>query len=257
MPSIFFNTACLRLFNRHALQRGFVGLACAVSLGPTQAQPVSGAWQVSAGWQNYSEPQMNLKGPELGLHWQSRHLKASTLEADVHVGLQNYSSALSGQLDSVLNVDTRWRALRTLTTQPQWQYGLALHTHSNFLRGTTTLGFGGYDRLSTQVWLPLRWQSVGNQPWAMDAGWLLWGEHVSRLSQVNSNLQDVTNTQRRGIYLQVSQKMSTSRSVIEPYARWTRVDVSDIRTVMIDGQIRGAYEPQNNRMNLGVKWHFR
>lgn len=257
MPSIFFNTACLRFFNWHALQRGCVALACAVNLGLTQAQPVSGAWQVSAGWQKYSEPQMNLKGPELGLHWQSRHSDAYTLEADAHVGLQNYSSALSGQLDSVLNVDTRWRALRALRTQPQWQYGLALHTHSNFLRGTTTLGFGGYDRLSTQVWLPLRWQSVGNQPWAMDAGWLLWGEHVSRLAQVNSNLQDVTNTQRRGVYLQVSQKMRTSRSVIEPYARWTRVDVSDIRTVMIDGQIRGAYEPQNNRVNLGVKWHLR
>lgn len=257
MTSIFFNTACLRLFNWHALQRGGVALACAVSLGPTQAQPVSGAWQVSAGWQNYSEPQMNLKGPELGLHWQSRHLKAYTLEADAHVGLQNYSSALSGQLDSVLNIDTRWRALRALTTQPQWQYGLALHTHSNFLRGTTTLGFGGYDRLSTQVWLPVRWQSFGNQAWAMDAGWLLWGEHVSRLSKVNPNLQDVTNTQRRGVYLQVSQKMSSSRGVIEPFARWTRVDDSDVSQVTVDGQTTGAYEPQNTRLNVGVKWHFR
>lgn len=257
MPSIFFNTACSRLFNWLGLQRGGVALACAVSLGSSQAQPVYGAWQVSAAWQNYSEPQMNLKGPELGLHWQSRHLKAYILEADAHVGLQNYSSALSGQLDSVPNIDTRWRALRALTTQPQWQYGLALHTHSNFLRGTTTLGFGGYDRLSTQVWLPVRWQSVGNQTWAMDAGWLLWGEHVSRLSQVSATLQDVTNTQRKGVYLQVSQKMSISRSVIEPYARWTRVDVSDIRQVTLDGQPRGAYEPKNNRVNLGVKWHFR
>lgn len=155
------------------------------------------------------------------------------------------------------NVDTRWRVFRALTAQPQWQYGLALHTHSNFLRGTTTLGFGGYDRLSTQVWLPVRWQSLGDQPWAVDAGWLLWGEHVSRLSQVNASLQDVTNTQRKGAYLQISQKISSSRGVFEPYARWTRVDDSDVSQVTVDGQTRGAYEPQNNRVNLGVKWHFR
>lgn len=259
MFSIVGGFRCGGLFGVHPAR----GLCATVLLlavtSSTQAQTdrsLSG-WQLSAGWQDYSESQMRLKGPELGLHWQSRLWSSFTFEADAHVGLQNYESVPSGRLNSVLNVDTRWRAMRTSTAHPQWQFGLALHTHSNFLRGTTTLGFGGYDRLSTQVWLPVRWQSVGNQPWAMDAGWLLWGEHVSRLSQVNSNLQDVTNTQRRGIYLQVSQKMSTSRSVFEPYARWTRVDVSDIRQVNVNGQPSGAYEPQNNRVNLGVKWHLR
>lgn len=233
------------------LVAGAIGSAQAQSDGPL------GGWQLSAGWQNYSEPQMNLKGPELGLHWQSRSWGQFTLEADAHVGLQNYSSVPSGQLDSVLNIDTRWRVLRALTAQPQWHYGLALHSHSNFLRGTTTLGFGGYDRLSTQVWLPVRWQSLGDQPWAVDAGWLLWGEHLSRLSQVNNSWQDVTNSQRKGAYLQISQKISSSRGVFEPYARWTRVDDSDIRQLTVDGQTRSAYEPQNNRVNLGVKWHFR
>lgn len=216
-----------------------------------------GGWQLSAGWQDYREPQMQLKGPELGLHWQSRRLGAYTVEADGHLGLQNYRSVPSGRLNSVLNVDTRWRALRTSTAHPQWQFGLALHTHTNFLRGTTSLGFGGYDRLSTQLWLPVRWQSVADQRWAVDAGWLLWGEHVSRLSQVNTRLQDVTNTQRKGVYIQISQKLNTSLGELEPYARWTRVDDSDIRQVTVDGQTRGAYEPQNNRLNLGVKWHFR
>ena len=249
--------ACLRSFKTLASKPALATLAFVGGVALAQAESATGVWQVSAGWQNYREPQMNLKGPELGLHWQSRHSGAYTLEADAHVGLQNYSSTPSGRLDSVLNIDARWRALTTLRAQLQWQYGLALHTHSNFLRGTTTLGFGGYDRLSTQVWLPVRWQSMGNQLWAVDAGWLLWGEHVSRLSQVNASLQDVTNTQRRGIYLQVSQKISSSRGVFEPYARWTRVDDSDIRQVTVDGQTKGAYEPRNNRVNLGVKWHFR
>lgn len=215
------------------------------------------AWQLSAGWQHYSEPQMQLKGPELGVHWQSRSGGPYTWEADAQLGLQNYSSAQSGRLNSVLNLDTRWRALRASTAHPQWQFGLALHTHSNFLRGTTSLGFGGYDRLSTQVWLPVRWQSLGDQPWAVDAGWLVWGEHVSRLSQVNARFQDVSHTQRRGLFLQLSQKVQASRGEFEPYARWTWVDDSDVQLVNAAGQRTVSYEPENTRLQVGVKWRFR
>ena len=229
------------------------------AIGSAQAQPEEnrGAWQLSAGWQDYSESQMQLTGPELGVHWQSQTLGPFALEADVQLGLQNYSSAQSGRLDSVLNLDTRWRALRTSTEHPQWQLGLALHTHANFLRGTTSLGFGGYDRLSAQLWLPVRWHSAHTQPWAIDAGWLLWGQHMSRLSQVNARFQDVTNTQRRGVYLQVSKKVHSSRGELEPYVRWAWVDDSDVQVVNAAGQASSAYEPENTRLQVGVKWHFR
>jgi hypothetical protein len=120
------------------------------------------------------------------------------------------------------------------------------------------LGFGGYDRLSTQVWLPVRWHSASAQPWAVDAGWLLWGEHVSRLSQVNPNLQDVTNQQSKGVYLQISKKLNTSSGEVEPYARWTWVDNSDVRWVTVaPGLARGDYEPRNNRLQVGLKWRIR
>lgn len=261
MLPIFSNLRCFDLFSAYHLLK--VCAACVFvfvgTIVPAQAQPLQnwGAWQLSAGWQNYSEPQMQLKGPELGLHWQSLNLAPYTLEADAHLGLQNYSSEVSGRLDSVLNLDTRWRALRTSTDQPQWQYGLALHTHANFLRGTTSLGFGGYDRLSTQVWLPVRWHSTHTQPWTVDAGWLLWGEHVSRLSQVNARFQDVTNTQRKGAYLQVSKKVHSSLGELEPYARWAWVDDSDVRVMNVSGQATSTYEPENTRLQVGVKWHFR
>jgi hypothetical protein len=200
---------------------------------------------------------MSLKGPELGVHWQSVNWGPHTLEADAHLGLQHYNSEPSGHLDSVLNVDTRWRALRASTAQPQWQYGLALHSHANFLRGTTSLGFGGYDRLSTHVWLPVRWHSDGAQHWTVDAGWLLWGEHVSRLSQVNTRFQDVTNQQRRGVYLQVSKKIQAELGELEPYARWAWVDDSDVHWVSLAEQERGTYEPRNNRLQVGLKWRMR
>ena len=227
---------------------------------PVQAQPEQalGAWQLSTGWQDYREPQMNLKGPELGVHWQSQKLGGFTLEADAYLGLQNYSSVQSGRLNSVLNLDTHLRALRASTDQPQWQYGLALHSHANFFRGTTSLGFGGYHRLSTQLWLPVRWHSASSQPWAVDAGWLLWGEHVSRLSQVNTNLQDVTNQQRKGAYLQISKKVKTDHGEMEPYARLAWVDDSDVRWVTVaPGVDRGDYEPRNNRLQVGLKWRIR
>jgi hypothetical protein len=240
-----------------AVLAGAIGSSQAQLQTQPQTQQALGAWQLSAGWQDYSEPQMKLKGPELGVHWQSLSGVPYTLEADAHLGLQNYSSPESGRLDSVLNVDTRWRALRASKAEPQWQFGLALHTHANFLRGTTSLGFGGYDRLSTQLWLPVRWQSVGDQRWVVDAGWLLWGEHVSRLSQVNASFQDLTHTQRKGVYLQLSQKVHSSQGELEPYARWTWVDNSDVRVMNAAGFRTVSYEPENTRLQVGVKWRFR
>ena len=256
---IFRSLRCFGQFSASHLLKLCAACVFVGTIVSAQAQPSQnwGAWQLSAGWQQYSEPQMQLKGPELGVHWQSLSLTPYTLEADAHLGLQNYSSEQSGRLDSVLNLDTRWRALRTLTAQPQWQYGLALHTHANFLRGTTSLGYGGYDRLSTQVWLPVRWHSTHTQPWTIDAGWLLWGEHESRLSQVNARFQDVTNTQRKGVYLQVSKKVNSSQGELEPYARLTWVDDSDVHWVSLVGQDRGTYEPRNNRLQVGLKWHMR
>ena len=260
MFPILCNIRCLILRNESQLLRLFAACVFVGATLPIQAQPgqALGTWQLSAGWQDYSEPQMNLKGPELGVHWQSQGLGQYTLEADVQLGLQNYSSVESGRLDSVLNLDTRWRALRAFKARPQWHYGLALHTHSNFFRGTTSLGFGGYDRLSTQVWLPVRWHSASAQPWTVDAGWLLWGQHVSRLSQVNTNLQDVTNQQRKGAYLQISKKVKTDQGEMEPYARLAWVDDSDVRWITVaPGVDRGDYEPRNNRLQVGLKWRLR
>jgi hypothetical protein len=251
---------CLSLLDESQLLSLCAAWVFVGAIVPVQAQPEQalGAWQLSTGWQDYSEPQMNLKGPELGVHWQSQRLGPFTLEADAHLGLQNYSSVQSGRLNSVLNVDTHWRALRASTAQPQWQYGLALHSHANFFRGTTSLGFGGYDRLSTQVWLPVRWHSASAQPWVIDAGWLLWGEHISRLSQVNTRLQDVTNQQRKGAYLQISKKVNTDLGQMEPYARWAWVDDSDVRWVTVaPGLDRGDFEPRNNRLQVGLKWRIR
>jgi hypothetical protein len=107
------------------------------------------------------------------------------------------------------------------------------------------------------VWLPVRWHSDEAQPWTVDAGWLLRGEHVSRLSQANTRFQDVTNTQRKGVYLQVSKKVHSSQGEFEPYARWTKVDDSDVKVTKMGDLTLRTYEPEHTRLQLGVKWHFR
>ena len=257
MLSISRKIRCLGFFNASQFLRLCVASVLTGAIVSAEAESALGTWQMSAGWQDYSEPQMNLKGPELGVHWKSRTWGPVSLEADTHLGLQNYNSVPSGRLDSVLNVDTYWRAFRASTAQPQWQYGLALHHHANFFRGTTSLGFGGYDRLSTQVWLPVRWQSDSAKPWTVDAGWLLWGAHVSRLSQVNTRFQDVTNRQRKGIYFQISKGIHTDLGEVQPYARWTWVDDSDVHWESLVGLDRGTYEPRNNRLQVGLKWRIR
>ena len=259
MLSIFLSIRCLGLLGASLMLRSCVVCVFVMAIGHVQAQShqILGVLHLNAGWQDYRESEMQSTGPELGVYWQSLNLAPYTLEVDANLGLQNYTSGQSGRLNQVLNFDTRWQALRVSSAQPQWQFGLALHSHANFLRGTTSLGFGGYDRLSLQVWVPVRWHSASAQPWTVDAGWLLWGEHLSRLSQVNTRLEDVTNTQRKGVYFQVSKKVNSSQGELEPYARWTWVDRSDVREVALAGQVLGAYEPENTRLQIGVKWRFR
>lgn len=231
-----------------------VGAMIACNTGIVLAQQAPSSLQLNVAWQHYSEQQMSLKGPELGVHWQRVHSELNTLEVDAVLGLQKYSSTQSGRLNQLLNLDTRWQFLRTSELTPHWHFGIALHTHSNFFRGNTSLGFGGYDRLSTQLWLPVRWQQTGNHNMSVGAGLLLMGEHISRLSQLNSSFQDVTNKQTKGVYLQFNKKMNSSHGELEPYLRWTWVDNSDVRSLNLKGQKEGAFEPSNNRIQLGVKF---
>ena len=68
---IFRNIRCLSLLGESQLLSLCAAWVFVGAIVPVQAQPEQalGAWQLSTGWQDYSEPQMNLKGPELGVHW--------------------------------------------------------------------------------------------------------------------------------------------------------------------------------------------
>ncbi len=227
-----------------------------------------GMWSYSLGAQRYAEPSMQLVGPEIGLHWRSRPiegLQQAQLEVDALVGLQKYSSDGTGTKKNVPNLETRWRVLWRSTRWPTISYGLGFYTHSNYLQGTTSTGNGGYERQSTQFWLPFRFTESGEN-WSafgavksvrIDAGVLLLGKHVSKLSQVNAKTYtDLNNTQHTGIYLQSQLDYSTASGIYSPYVRWTWVDDSDKVNGFLSGKPGQFYEPINRRLQIGVEWKY-
>jgi hypothetical protein len=226
-------------------------------------------WSYSLGAQRYAEPIMQLVGPEIGLHWRSRPiegLRQAQLEMDALVGIQKYSSDTSGTMKNVPNTESRWRVLWPSTRWPTISYGLGFYTHSNYLNvnSPSTTGHRGYERHSTQFWLPFRFTESGAN-WSafgpvksvrIDAGVLLLGKHVSKLSQVNANTYiDLNNTQHTGIYLQSQLDYSTASGMYSPYVRWTWIDDSDKANVLRVGR-EDYYEPINRRLQIGVEWKY-
>lgn len=230
-------------------------------------------WGVSGGMNHYKEPDlMQLKGPEVGLHsritrWAG--MPNAQFEGDILLGKQKYTSVSSGSMNGVTNFETRWRALVPVfsdtPTNEGLFAGLALHTLWNDLRGTSTFNgqtFGGYERSARQLWLPLRWSS--GDMWEVDGGLLIYGRHTSKLSDVNARNDDVTNTQRRGQYAQVSMNLKQSSGyTLTPFVRYTRLADSNIvpnreydsRTNSIVTVNR--YEPASQRWQIGAVWEFR
>jgi hypothetical protein len=181
------------------------------------------------------------------------------------VGLQKYSSDGTGTKKNVPNIESRWRVLWPSTKWPNISYGLGFYTHSNFLQGTTSTGNGGYERQSTQFWLPFRFSDSGEN-WSalgpvksvrIDAGILLFGKHISKLSQVNAKTYiDIENTQHSGIYLQSQLDYSTASGIYSPYVRWTWVDDSDKVNGLLSGKQGLFSEPINRRLQIGVEWKY-
>ena len=246
----------------------YIGLLSPVLAMAQTAPAPLGTWSYSLGAQRYAEPAMQLVGPEIGLHWHSTPLPRAgqaQLEVDALFGRQKYSSDKSGTLNNVPNIETRWRILWPMNIKPNISYGLALHTHFNDLQGKTSTGHGGYERQSLQLWLPFRWTDNSVQDWSalgpvkslrLDAGVLLFGQHVSKLSQANASTYiDITNTQHTGVYFQTKADYSTASGIYSPFIRWTWVDNSNKVNGLRAGQ-ENFYEPINRRLQIGVEWRY-
>ena len=215
-------------------------------------------WSISAGAHVQNQNNADWHGGEIGLHVRKPSgvgLTMPTLEADIVAGLANYRGDTLGDLDTTGLFETRWRALwSTPLNSGNFAYGLAFQTYYNDLNGTTNSGLSGYERTSLQLWLPVRWTmnsgslkpSATTTPLIWDAGALIWGRHYSKLSQNNASLEDVTNRQNWGLYLQLSKDFPSESGTWRPYGRWTWLDKTD--------NSRGFREPETHRVQVGVSW---
>lgn len=225
---------------------------------------------ISAGYNQYTEPNiMQVQGPEAGFHARSSapsKLGGLQLEGDVLLGYQRYTSEKTGTMNGVRNLETRWRAMAPLfgsaSAESGFSAGLGVHTLWNDLRGVTSTNHGGYRRYATQLWLPVRWASGGM--WEIDAGAMIYGRHTSKLSDANARNGDVTNTQRRGQYAQVSMNLKQSSGyTLTPFVRYTRLADSDlVANQEFDSTqnkivTTSRYEPASQRWQIGVVWEFR
>lgn len=216
------------------------------------------SWGLSAGMNRYTEANMKLSGPELGLHVRATDVFPTTrleLEGDVLVGKQNYSSTGTGSMRGVTNVETRWRMMAEIVPDTGWRTGLALHTLWNDLQGVATDSsgntFNGYQRSAQQFWWPIRW-SAGDV-WTYEVGRLLTGKHSSALSQANSSYSDITNQQKSGTYFQASASLGLPNGErLMPFVRFTHLSTSDVVTMAS----KNWTEPNNHRLQTGVIWQF-
>jgi hypothetical protein len=207
----------------------------------------------------YTEANMKLVGPEIGLHASAVDVFPNTnwvLEGDVLLGKQNYTSTNTGSMRGVGNVETRWRVMGEIVPDTGWHTGLAVHTLWNDLQGVATDSSGqtyqGYQRSARQVWLPIRWtpSPVSN----FEFGTLITGKHTSALSQADpAAYSDITNKQKRGTYLQASVALGLPNGDrLSPFVRMTHLATSDV--VAMGG--KNWTEPNNHRVQTGVIWQF-
>jgi hypothetical protein len=209
-----------------------IALCLSISSGAQAQSTVT--WGISAGKNKYTEADMKLTGPELGLHARAVNVFPNTnwvLEGDVLLGRQNYTSTKTGSMRNVGNVETRWRVLGEIAPETGWSTGLALHTLWNDLQGIATDSSGntysGYQRSARQVWLPIRWTPT--QTSSFEVGSLISGKHTSSLSQADPvAYTDITNKQKSGTYLQASIALGLPNGdSLSPFVRVTHLATSD------------------------------
>ena len=109
--------------NTFLLISSFV-LSCTAALANDQVTPSEAdskvQWGMSLGLNRYTESKMQLLGTEIGVHARLSGLTMLPnwqIEGDVLLGRQKYTSTDTGDLNGVLNVETRWRPWSTFTTR--------------------------------------------------------------------------------------------------------------------------------------------
>jgi hypothetical protein len=231
------------------------------SIGPAEStEPAAQAplrWSVVAGWQRYREREMRLVGPSAGLRVETVEgaLEWGDAEAEVHMGLLNYASPISGRLNGIPSLQGRvalWWGSSPSGALPR--LGLAAQSEWTDLRGTTDRGAEGYERLGVSLWVQGEWRLTSEadakaRAPRLVASVLMLGRQQSWLSQVSALYPDITNRQRRGAMLRLEVPWSADGRQGLVYAGYRYLDDSDRQSLPLGGYV---YEPASRTIKLGV-----
>lgn len=265
--------ACASAGRAHGFQRWAAGLvlacamgqACATDTDTGTALAAPAAWsltdkRVGVAWLRYREPIMHLQGPALTLQldWQGTRLGTQrpgwapdALSAELLLARLHYSSADTGSLSGVPAVGWRVSALWQMpeVAGHAWRLGPQYEGLWNDLRGTTSTGHQGYERLSNKLWLVAQARPAPER--LLELGLLVRGWQDSWLSQASSQLPDITNVQKRGLTLHYRHSPWTlQNTALAPWVRYTQIGTSDFVG------LQRWYEPRNRTLELGVQASF-
>lgn len=216
--------------------------------------------RVGLAWLRYREPIMHLQGPALTLQldWQGTRLGTQrpgwapdALSAELLLARLHYSSADTGSLSGVPAVGWRVSALWQMpeVAGHAWRLGPQYEGLWNDLRGTTSTGHQGYERLSNKLWLVAQARPAPER--LLELGLLVRGWQDSWLSQASSQLPDITNVQKRGLTLHYRHSPWTlQNTALAPWVRYTQIGTSDFVG------LQRWYEPRNRTLELGVQASF-
>lgn len=242
--------------------------------------PASPAPNWLQGWQlgavtshgRYREPGlMQLQGPRLGV-WAAKSLPAlrhwqATLQGQVQSSAMQYSSPISGGLANVPDheLDLRLTALHLWSPAigSPWGHlragafaGLGYRLHYNDLRGTTTQGNIGYQRLNQRLYLPLgiqlQTQTTNPITVSMEVTPALYGSHTTYMTDVGATQDATVQQNSQGWSLQASWQAQPGWRLSAYHRQWSTKATPRWQST-INGVTQSFLEPASEWQETGLK----
>ena len=218
---------------------------------------------------NFREPGlMQVQGPRLGV-WAEKpmgHLGRwqPTLRGLLQSSAMHYSSPISGELPNVPDheLEVRVTALHPLgqSDEPRspWAWGvyagLGYRLHYNDLRGTTSNGAVGYQRLNQRLTLPLGLQvkSASGITARLELSPALYGTHTTYMSDVGA-LADATVPQKSQSWAIEVGWQPWPQWELRLYHRQASTQATDAWSSTINGVTRRYLEPASTWHDTGIR----
>ncbi len=206
-------------------------------------------------YQRYTEPNMSLNGPGLYVGVErhtgdTRWWVPQSGRASAVVGQLAYGSERTGTLKSVpwlhMQMGLRWRL--PSWAGHSWSTGPILELQWTDLRGSSSTGHRGYERLGIRGWWGIDISPAPDT--RLSAAMLLHGRQHSQLSQANPSIPNVVNRQTSGWWLQLELAPIERLAQFQPWIEVKQIAESDKQG------LQSWHEPDNTQWQIGLRKRF-